>query len=383
MRSDFLAGRPTLRRFLPWLLWGVAAAVVIPLVWEKVVVGSAPAIVDTRVAPLSVIRTDHRLRVGKILVKPGQSVKAGDVLLQMDSAEIDAELTSARAKLVYVELIARWQEIRLRSTLANTSVTVATNAERAAIEAARIVAEAERDRSELAQLDVNLAMEEQLVGEQLVNAERLKELRLRRAALAMKVQEYRGAVTQARKSASGSTQRLGAWRKGSHGQDLNVIDGSSSIDRTSAQFAAGEVQRMEIKKLELLKSYLDLKSPFDGRVGDILIQVGQLAADPTIPMITIVEEHSKAAIAYASQTIANIVRVGDRAKLVPRDLSGPSLMGRVVALAPSITEIPIRFWKYPNYHEFGRNIYIELDKPADLPGMAFDAVFNRARGGAQ
>jgi hypothetical protein len=66
---------------------------------------------------------------------------------------------------------------------------------------------------------------------------------------------------------------------------------------------------------------------------------------------------------------------------VARDLAGPALTGRVTAVAPSITEIPIRFRRVPTMHEFGRNVYVELDAPADLPGQAFDAVFRHGTGG--
>ena len=45
-----------------------------------------------------------------------------------------------------------------------------------------------------------------------------------------------------------------------------------------------------------------------------------------------------------------------------------------------MTELPRRFRKLPNLVEFGRNAYIALDAPADLPGLAYDAVFNRPSG---
>ena len=108
MKSSFLGSHPRLRRSLPWALWGLAAAIAIPLGWSYAGVGSSPAVVQARVVPLSPMRTDHRLRVSKILVKPGQSVKQGEVLMQFDTAEVEADLAVARAKLVYEELMARW-----------------------------------------------------------------------------------------------------------------------------------------------------------------------------------------------------------------------------------------------------------------------------------
>jgi multidrug resistance efflux pump len=381
MRFDFLGRTPRLRRVLPWALWGLAAAVGIPMALSQAGIGSSPAIVEPHVATLAPMRTDHRLRVGKILVQPGQRVKAGELLVQMDTTELEADLAIAQAKLAYVEIVAGWQQIRLQDDRTRTSHELAATAERAAIDVARIITEAERDRSELAQLDANLALEQKLVGDQLASADRLKAMKLQRAALGKKVEEYRAAVAQARKSASGSTQRLSKWR-----QEVKEPKTAGSAEQTmqaDARAAAGELQRREIARLELLRKFHEIRAPFDGRVGDILLHVGELSADPASPVLTVVEEQSRTAIAYVRESYANRVHVGDLAKLVPRDLSGPPLKGHVTALAPSMTEIPPRFRRLPNLVEFSRSVYIALDAPADLPGLAYDAVFNRSSGGGK
>jgi multidrug resistance efflux pump len=395
MRSNFLGAHPKLRRILPWALFGLAAALAIPMAISQAGIGSSPAIIDARVASLSPMRTDHRLRVSKLFVKPGQRVKAGELLAQMDTTEIEVDLAIAQAKLAYVQIVAGWQQIRMLDDRTRTSHELAFTAERAAIDVARIVAEAERDRSELIQLDANMALEQQLVGDQLASADRLKAMKLQRAALSKKVQEYQAAVNQARKSASGSSKRLGEWRQdkqnkngknGKKGAKDTTTAAASDVEQRlqeDARAAAGELQRQEIARLELLRSYHELRAPFDGIVGEILVRVGELSADPASPVVTVVEEQSKTAIAYVRQDKANRVHLGDLAKLVPRDLLGPPLTGRVTALAPSVTEMPERFRVIPNLREYGRNVYIALDAPAHLPGQAFDAIFNRPKRGGQ
>jgi multidrug resistance efflux pump len=187
------------------------------------------------------------------------------------------------------------------------------------------------------------------------------------------------AVAQARKSASGSTRRLGEWSKDF--KDTKATVPATDTLQSDARAAAGELQRREIARLELLRKYHDIRAPFDGRVGEILAQVGDLSADPGTPVITVIEEQSKIAIAYFAQSNAQKIHLGDIVRLVPRDLSGPHLTGRVTALAPDITEIPQRFRRVPTLHEYGRNAYIQLDAVANLPGQAFDAVFRRGGGG--
>jgi multidrug resistance efflux pump len=381
MKSNFLGSRPTLRRLLPWALWLVAAAIGIPMAISQAGIGSSPAIVEARVASLSPMRTDHRLRVAKILVEPGQRVKNGELLAQMDASEIDADLVVAQAKLAYVEIVAGWQQLRMQDDRARTSHELAAMAERSAVDMARIVAEAEHDRGELAQLDANMVIEQKLVDEQLASADRLKAMKLQRAALVNKVEEYKAAVARARKSASGSTQRLGQWQK--QVRDAKAVVAAERAAQEDARAAAGDLQRKEIARLELLRKFHEIRAPFDGRVGDILLRMGDLAADPASPVLTLVEEQSQRAIAYVRQDRAQAVHVGDTAKLVSRDLSSAPLTGRVVAVAPSVTEMPERFRRLPNVIEFGRNVYIQLDAPASLPNLAYDAVFNRPSGGGR
>jgi multidrug resistance efflux pump len=378
MKSSFLSGQPTLRRVLPWLLWAGAAAIGIPMAVTQAGIGSAPAIVEARVASLSPMRTDHRLRVAKILVQPGQQVKAGELLAQMDTTEIEADIAIAQAKLAYVEIIAGWQQLRMQDERTRTSHELAALAERSAVDVARIIAEAEHDRSELAQLDANMSIEQKLVNEQLASADRLKAMKLQRAALGRKVEEYKAAVMRARKSASGSTQRLGQWQK--QVNDAKVAVAAERSAQEDARMAAGDLQRKEIARLELLRKYHEIRAPFDGRVGDILLRVGDLAADPASPVLTLVEEKSQRATAYVRQDQAEKVHVGDSVKLVSRELSSPALTGRVVAVAPSITEMPERFRRMPNLVEFGRNVYVQLDAPASLPNLAYDAVFSKGGG---
>jgi membrane fusion protein, multidrug efflux system len=379
MKSSLLSTHPRLRRILPWALWGLAAAIGIPMAVKQAGIGSSPAVIEAKVASLSPMRTDHRLRVAKIFVTPGQAVKAGDLLVQMDTTEIDDDLAIAHAKLVYEEIMAGLRQVSLLDARVRTSHELAATAERAALDVARVIAEAERDRSELKQLDENLALEEKLVADKLASADRLKAMRLQRAALAKKVDEYRLAVTQARKSASGSNQRLGQWAKGSKNAKPVALP-LPEAPMGDARAAAGELHRREIVRLEFLKKGCDLRAPFAGRVGEILVTVGGLSSDPGVPVVTVVEEESKMAIAYLAQASSTKIRVGDTVRLVPRDLSGPPLTGRVTALAPNITEIPVRFRRVPNLQEFVRNAYIQLDAPVNLPGLAFDAVFRHGPG---
>lgn len=362
--------KSSLRRALPWILWGGVAAVGVPLAWTQASVFSSPAMVRGRLAKLAAPRSRERVRVEKVLVKPGQPVKAGQLLIQMDPSHVDAELAVARAKLDFIEVDSRWRSVRVRDNHALASHQLASTAERSAVDAARIVAEAERDRSALSEVDVNLAVEQKLVGDQLASSDRLRALRVERAALAKKVDEYRGAVAKVRQEASGSSRRLGAWQ----GATMGTED-SAELERLAI-----EVQRGEIKVLELFRAMLEIRAPFDGRVAEVLAIEGEFSADPGEPLITVADDHSNEVVVFVNQGRAERIAIGDRVKLVPRESAGPSLTGKVMALAPNMQEIPLRFRHVPTVQEYARNVYVQLDSSA-LPGVACDAVFSRSSGG--
>lgn len=378
MSSNLVIQQPAVRRFLPWGLWALALAVVLAFGFKTSGLGTSPAVLETRSVAVKCPRTKHRLKVEAVLVAPGDSVKAGQVLARMDPSEVDADLAVARAIAQELELQVASLRVKLHDDRARTADQLAFDAERSALELARVVSETERDRSELTQLDESLAQEQQLVREKLANFERLNELKLKRAALSRKVEEHRATVEKARAGADGSARRLDKWRRAVLG--TSAESASRVLDQLAPARAAAEAQRERVRREELFRGQLELKAPFDGRIGEVFLRPGDVASSVDQAVLTVVDDRPSTAIAYVDQRWANRIKVGDRAELIPRDRSGPPRVGRVTAVAPSIGELPERFWHFPNMREYGRNVFIKLEAAASLPGQAFDVSFQAASG---
>jgi len=379
--SDSLLRRPAIRRVLPWGLWTCALAAVLALGFRSTGLGIAPAVVETRSVALKCPRTAHRLSVEAVLASPGDPVKAGQVLVRMDPSEVEVDLAIQKARLRELELAVSSVRVKLQDDRARTANQLAAQSERASLEVARTVADAERDRSELSQLDEALGQEQKLVSDQLADFEHLNGLKLKRAALGRKVEETRGTVERTRAAANGAARRLADWRKTVVGTQADTT--SHLLDQIAPARAAAEAQRERVRRLELLRSQLELKAPFDGRVGEVLLRPGETAAAVDAAIVTVVDDRPTTAIAYVDQRWASRVQVGDRAELIPRDRSGPARLGRVTALGPNIGELPLRFRRFPNVREFGRTVFIKLEVTATLPGQAFDATFRPAAGGGR
>jgi multidrug resistance efflux pump len=359
------------------VLWAVAIAVAIPLSFTSSGLGVAPAVVEVREVALV---SPRDLRLEKVLVAPGQQVAEGQLLAQLEGGQLQAELAVARAELEQLELAVSSREIELRDDRSEEASKLAGEAERAALDVSQLVAEDSQDRSELSQLDEQLARQQKLVAEGLASAANLNDLKLRRAALAQKIEGFRAAISQARQNASATARRLEEWRAAAKGEEHS--DGSHIEQRIAPDRAAAEAQRERVRQLEQVMSRIELRAPFAGRVGAVLHLAG--AVVPTNgQVITVVDDRPKSAVAYVDQRWASRVRLGDRARLVPSDRSGPPRFGKVVSLGASIAEMPARFWHFPNQPSFGRQVFVELEEAAPLPGQVFDATFSRAAGGGR
>lgn len=358
MSSDALyAVRRFGRRTLPWVAWGVAAAAALILNLTGRGLGHAPAAAELRAVSLS---SPLSLRVVSVEVKEGEAVAAGQVVARLDSTKADAELTKARAGLERLKL----EVIAKEAALGQLS-------ERFALELAQLEADEKRDRAQLTQLDAQVERQKGLVAEKLASADHLDELSLKRAAVADRLAAYAPALQRIR-------QGRAAARPGVSGAQ------DARLERQLAPLrAAVTAQEAECQKLERLRASLDLTAPFAGRVSQVHLRPMETARVGR-PVVTLVDEEPRTAVAYVDQSWAGEVKVGDEVTLAPVDHSGPTRKGKVTALGPAIAETPKRFQLVPTKPAYSREARIELGPGSTsmLPGQAFTAAFQRGQGAA-
>lgn len=370
------------KRFLslygPWIAWSCAILVVIWLSQTVSSSGVAAGMAEIRQVTLSSVRAAV---VTELLVAPGDKVKKDQVLVRLDRTAVSAELAVAQAELQQRQTEVAAQGVSLREGNLETVERLAGDSERAALTVAQLEAEEQRDRSELKQLDEQIARQKKLVAEKLAAVDTLNTLNLRRAALARKVVEYKRTLQKARAHARAAKERLGEWQQGKKPLPEEASD-QSMVQRLAPYRAAVLAQEQRVAQLQKVLAGLDLKAPFAGRVGAVMLRPGDTAQVGS-GVVTVVDDQPQQVIVYVDQMWASRVRPGDRAQLVPSDRVGPKRAGRVAAVGASITEMPIRFRPIPNQPAFCREIFIVLDSSKNkppLPGKAFDVRFQRQKG---
>lgn len=364
-----------LARAVPWFTWAGAVGLALWLAVDVAGVGVSPGAAEVLEVQVASPRTAPVLSVR---VTSGERVQKGQVLVELAPDDIDLEIAVAESELERLRLAVVAEAEGLKDQDLVTEERLASDAERAAVQLVEMEAEQRRDRAELEQLDEQIARQERLVKDKLASQAALDELKLRRAALARKVEEYTRLTDSARAHVASARRRIAEWRE-AHGGGKRDAE-----PRLSPHHAAVRSQEERLAQLRAARERLQLRSTADGRVGQVLFSPGSTApAGATV--LTVVDESPRKVIVYVDEGRAGAVRVGDRARLSPSDRRGPVREGRVVALAPGIVEVPPRFRPIPTEPAFGRAVYVRLDEAqaTPLPGQAFDVTFTRsAAGGA-
>jgi HlyD family secretion protein len=371
---DPLRRHPRVRRVAPWIAWAAVFVVVLWLVPGIGTFGAVAASAEVREASVVAPRT---ARVVKVYVQPGDAVQAGDALVDLDASAADLELAIARAELERLRVSVVARELDVRGTDLESAARLAQEAERAAVDLAALLSNEKRDRAELAQIDELIERQERLVEQKLASAAQRDELKLQRASLAQRVMEYGALLKAARDHEQAARDRLRTWRAAREKAGGGSVPLEERVAPERAEVAA---QEERVRQLELMREGLKLTAPIAGLVSEVLVTDGD-AARVDEPVLLLVDNRPQVVIAWVDERAAHSVQPGARAILTPSDGSGGRRVGTVEKLAPSISELPLRFRPIPTQPAFGRAVYIRL--PPDegsavtpaLPGQAFDVVF--------
>jgi multidrug resistance efflux pump len=321
-------------------------------------------------------------RVESSTLELGGDVAEGALVVELSAPMLDRDLETARLELARLELEvpAKQKDLILgeRSTLQDLE----REAAEARLQEKRYVADLERERASVAQIDEQVARQRELVEKKLASSQGLEDLLLKRSSIAESVDERRALVEAARKLAETAEKSLAEARRAKPST-------SEALDERLLPLAAAvRAQRERVAALEDMRAMLSVRSPVAGAVLELFAHKGDRVVAGT-PLAVLVDTRPRRVIAYADEMWARDVVVGARAQLAPSDRRGGVRSGRVVALAAAVTELPERFRLIPAEPSFGRAVFVELDDASvdpPLPGQAFDVTFQssaRRDGAAQ
>ena len=337
--------------------------------------------VEDLVAPL------ETARLLKLHAVAGQRVKAGDVLVQMDTVLIDADLAVERATAAedggsiggYQEDILQLVS-RFEAAVQDARTALATEQQRQ-----------QGDEAELKALKVELARREALLEKRLINEEDVGDMRPQIAALESTVQAYPAliAVHEDRlKESEGQRAEINRWLQLGEGEGV-----SAAITRKT--LLRSQIFQASLQRAESRKALYTLRATANGVVSQVFFTEGTVvqAGTPIVEIVANVETNR--VVGFLSEPYVKRFKPEDKA-LVWRRSGGEKVAAKVLSVSPSVRWLPGRVtpiggqplrgrrvvFVLKGEHDFipGETVRIQGDEPTLVPG-AFGRILARLRPG--
>ena len=232
--------------------------------------------------------------VTQVLVEDNQDVKAGQLLVSIDERDYRAKVDEAESEIA----VSQASAAGARASLDEQYAAI----EQSRVELAQAVTKAAHDAGEVARYAP-------LVDAGAETAEKLAQLR---------------------QTANQSADDVKAKAAGLKAQQRHVAALAAQIEQNEAQIRSARA------KLASAATDLDsslIRAPFDGRVGDKTVAVGQFA-QPGTRLLSIVPLKDMYVVANFKETQIGLMRPGQPATIKVDALSGVELQGRVLSVSP-------------------------------------------------
>ncbi len=260
-------------------------------------------------------------KVVSIPVEEGQHVEAGDLLIELNHDELDAQVNLAEANLAAGQALGNQTVIgaNVYRDVAETQVSQA------------------RAQMEQAQADYRRI-------EALFNQNAISRSDLDKARLAVRVAEEAFA-------ASTANQRQNAARL------EEVKSSEANVEQLQAAVRVARAMRE--------KAYI--RAPFPGVVGDVYVDAGE-SVTPGIPLAQLVQDEERYVEAPFDEANAAEIRLGQRVRISLDAYRGTDFPGTVAYISPVVTLNP----------DFSRTLNVKIrvegGKDKFVPGMSADVV---------
>ncbi len=334
--------RSRLRLRWPFIVWLLAIVAAVYLSAHGGSYGGMAGVVDVKrelVAPL------ETARILSVEVTVGQQVKAGDVLVRMDTTILNSEMALDKLQA----------ERRFGQAVADAR----SDLREAKIEQAKYMGEAGVLEAELLRLDG-------LLKRRLIEAQDVTRIRARYEALAQAVELYPEVISELQEDLALAVQRMEtmeAWLS----SDVMVPD-TNDVSILEWDLETG---RRRIGLLHLRRESYILRAQADGMVAQVFHEAGEVGQAGT-PILSLIHADTEQVIGYLAESSSHEVTVGMSLFVKANRKNSVPIQGRVISMLPEILGLPNRLNPLPGRTFRGRHVIISLEEENDF--LAGEAV---------
>lgn len=295
-------------------------------------------------------------RIAQVTVEPGQEVSAGQIVVTLDTAALDAEIALAEAEAQRIEA-------QIPAEEAETEQKLEESVEQIERELASAVEDQVRAKAEEKALLSERSRIKKLVDDKLAVADDLTKLEVAYSTIKPVVDDTRR-IELLRKQVAAAHKRRQRAAEIRQNAELGPLEGDLLVTKR------------QLAQLRQKRSELVLRAPTAGKVAAVYKRAGEVVA-PGEAIVSMVSTRGRV-VACVPEKQALGIGMGDHARLWVRGASGAPLSGKVITIGPLVTEVSLRCRRVPTVPVWGRDVTIALDQPVDLlAGQAFDVEIDR------
>lgn len=319
-------------------------------------------IVESINEPVAPVET---ARLVAVHVKPGDRVKAGQLIATLDTSLLDAQAALDEASLLDTEVaVSREQQGLLQ---VERQFQLALRDAETALETEKL--NRGRDAAELEALRKELTRREELLAKRLISEIEVADLRPRIAALDRAEAAYPAVIKTIEDRAADARRELEMvqrWMQGGGTTNTDAAITKRIEDRRKMLLASRQLYRLQ-------KDAYQLRSGGEGVVAEVLFTPG-VTVPAGAPVARIVYDLTDHVSGFLPETHLHAVKEGDRMLVIPRgERSKLIFKSTVESVSPEVAAMPGRFSPIRNQPIRGRRVILKLDSDSDLlPGETVD-----------
>lgn len=293
-------------------------------------------------APVANVAPRIQGQVVRVLVKDNDTVKAGDVLVELDDRDARVRLATAQADLASAKANLAAAEAQLALTVKNVGANLLQarggvvqasalgGTSRAGVDQAEADVEAAESRRRLAESE--LRRTEKLHADGAVSA---AELDVRKAQFDQAV----ATVAQAKARAASAIESLGIAQgtlAAAQGKLSSAQTGPEQVEvaRATVGVASARVAQAEalVEQAKLSLSYTQVKAEIGGVISRKVVEVGQIV-DPSRPLLAITNLANVWVVANFKEDQISHIRPGQAVSIKVDAFEGRAIDGKVESLS--------------------------------------------------
>jgi multidrug resistance efflux pump len=354
-----------LLRNWPFFVWILVVLGIVAIYRHGAHMGSVAGAVESVIDPVAPLETARLVSVPVVI---GQSVKAGAIVAQMDTMNIDAEIAVNKALLAQAQSTLARDQQNLLQLVGRVEVGILQAKTALQTEQARQASQ----QAELAELKKEQARRDGLFAKKLIDEVVVSQLRPQIAALEGAVAAGPAILAtyeQHLATAQKGLTDLREWMRVQEGE--GVSDSLSTMTQANAAVIGATLEHLEARK----RSHA-LRAMRDGVVSQILFWPGTVVNSGTA-IIQIVAEHPQRVIGFLPEVHSQDFPMGQRTLVWRMTGRWPNRGGKVpaevVSISPDVEALPPGVSPYPTQPVRGRRLVLQLLGAHDfIPGEAVE-----------